>query len=226
MYASRGVLAVATDAGSWVAPATRAIWVPAGSVHEHRAYGATSLHTIGLPASANPLRLHTPAVLCVGPLLRELIIAYTRDPADSSARRERLRLVILDELRDARQEAVHLPTPRDSRLAAVCRLLELNPADQRSLARLGAEVGVSQRTLTRLFAGELGMTFPQWRTQLRLHLALRLLAEGVSVTSTGHRCGWITTSAFVDVFRRHLGYTPGRRRHAGTRAEPGAAVAS
>ena len=54
------------------------------------------------------------------------------------------------------------------------------------------------------------MTFPRWRTQLRLHLALRLLAEGLPVTTVGHRCGWSTTSAFVDVFRRALGHTPGR----------------
>jgi AraC-like DNA-binding protein len=56
----------------------------------------------------------------------------------------------------------------------------------------------------------MGMTFPQWRTQVRLHLALRLLAEGLSATAAGHRCGWSTTSAFVDVFRRALGHTPGR----------------
>ena len=54
------------------------------------------------------------------------------------------------------------------------------------------------------------MTFPQWRTRLRLHLALRLLAEGLSVTTVGHRCGRSTTSAFIDVFRRALGHTPSR----------------
>ena len=32
VYAGHGVLAVTTDAGSWIAPATRAIWVPAGTV--------------------------------------------------------------------------------------------------------------------------------------------------------------------------------------------------
>ncbi|WP_242001980.1 hypothetical protein [Kribbella steppae] len=34
------------------------------------------------------------------------------------------------------------------------------------------------------------MTFPQWRTQLRLHTALRLLAGGDSVTRVAHQCGW------------------------------------
>jgi transcriptional regulator GlxA family with amidase domain len=48
----------------------------------------------------------------------------------------------------------------------VCDLLIQDPADHRSLAQLGTAVGVN-RTLTRLFGQEMGMTFPQWRTQLR-----------------------------------------------------------
>nr|WP_238156790.1 helix-turn-helix domain-containing protein [Kribbella sp. VKM Ac-2571] len=56
------------------------------------------------------------------------------------------------------------------------------------------------------------MTFPQWRTQLRLHAALRFLAEGASVTQVAHRTGWASTSAFIDTFRRAFGHTPGSRR--------------
>ena len=210
VYASEGVLSVATDAGTWVAPASRAIWIPAGTLHEHRAYGTTVLHTVGLPAQADPLRTDAPAVLEVGPLLRELIIAYTAGPQEDSPPRRRLRAVLLDQLRMTPQHGLHLPTPRESRLTAVCDLLLRDPADQRTLAQLGAAAGVSQRTLTRLFRDEMGMTFPQWRTQVRLHLALRLLAQGLPVTTVGHRCGWSTTSAFIDVFHRTLGHTPGQ----------------
>ena len=149
-------------------------------------------------------------MLVVGPLLRELIITYTREPQEESPARSRLRSVMLDQLRATPQQGIHLPAARDARLAAVCDLLLRDPADRRSLAQLGAAAGVSQRTLTRLFAQEMGMTFPQWRTQLRLHLALQLLAEGLPVTTVGHRCGWSTTSAFIDVFRRALGHTPSR----------------
>ena len=33
IYVSAGLMSVATEAGSWVAPASRAIWVPAGIRH-------------------------------------------------------------------------------------------------------------------------------------------------------------------------------------------------
>ncbi|MFD0019772.1 AraC family transcriptional regulator [Streptomyces sp. NPDC058382] len=209
VYAGRGVLAVTTSTGSWIAPGTRAIWVPAGTVHAHQAHGEIDLHLVGLPASDNPLGLDGPTVLTVGPLLRELILAHTRTPYDGSPERGRLRAVLLDQLRSSDQEPLHLPAPVAPQLKAVCAILRQDPADGRTLAALGREVGASARTLSRLFKADLGMTFPQWRTQLRLHHALVLLAENNQVTTVAHRCGWSSASAFIDVFRRAFGHTPG-----------------
>ncbi|MER7420342.1 helix-turn-helix transcriptional regulator [Micromonospora peucetia] len=212
VYAARGVLAVSTNAGAWVAPATRAIWIPAGTVHAHQAHGKLELHLVGLPTTENPLDLDRPTVLTVGPLLRELILAYTRRPHDDSPPRERLRSVLLDELRASPQQPLHLPAPRDPRLTALCAAFHANPADNRTLAALGKEVGASDRTLSRLFTADLGMSFPQWRTQLRLHHALLLLADETAVTTVAHLCGWSSASAFIDVFRRTFGHTPGAHR--------------
>lgn len=208
VYAGSGVLAVTTDAGTWFAPGNRAIWVPAGTVHAHRAHGHTDLHLVGLPAHDNPLGLDAPTVLAVSGLLRELILAYTRDPADDSPERGRLLAVLRDQLRASPQQPLRLPAPTDPRLAAVCALVHADPADPRTLAALGAATGVGERTLSRLFRSEFGMTFPQWRTQSRLYHALRLLAEDTPVTTVAHGCGWSSASAFIDVFRRSFGYTP------------------
>ncbi|MEU7135067.1 helix-turn-helix transcriptional regulator [Streptomyces sp. NPDC046261] len=215
IYAGSGVLAVTTDAGTWVAPGTRAIWVPAGCVHAHRAHGHLALHLLGLPPDTNPLGLDAPTVLAVSPLLRELLLAYTAGPHHDTPERLRLREVLLDQLRASPQQPVHLPAPTDPRLTAVCDRLHHNPADPRPLAALATAAGAGERTLSRLFRRELGMTFPQWRTQLRLYHALRLLADDVPVTTVAHHCGWSSASAFIDVFRRAFGYTPGthNRRH-------------
>ncbi|MEU4051535.1 helix-turn-helix transcriptional regulator [Streptomyces olivaceus] len=223
VYAGRGVLSVTTSAGSWVAPATRALWVPADTVHAHQAHGDLELHLVGLPARENPLRLDSPTVLSVSPLLRELIIAYSRTADDDGPERGRLLAVLLDQLRISVRQPLHLPTPADPLLRTVCDLLRADPADNRTLAELGREVGASDRTLSRLFSGDLGMTFPQWRTQLRLHRALVLLAGQTPVTRVANQCGWSSTSAFIDVFRRAFGHTPGahRSREAVAGSEPG-----
>lgn len=211
VYAAHGVVSVRTPAGTWVAPRSRAIWIPAGTVHEHRAYGSTELHLVGLPTWDNPLGLKHPSVVSTSPLLRELILAYTAGLEDQSDERRRLRAVLLDQLQAVAQQPVHLPTATDPRLTAVCDLLRADPSDNSPLAALGQQVGASGRTLSRLFRADVGMTFPQWRTQLRLHQALILLAQGHSVTVVSHACGWASASAFIDVFRTTLGYTPGAR---------------
>ncbi|MEE1800718.1 helix-turn-helix transcriptional regulator [Streptomyces sp. JV176] len=213
VYAGRGVLAVTTSTGSWIAPGTRAIWVPAGTVHAHQAHGELELRLVGLPASDNPLGLDEPTVLAVAPLLRELILAYTHTPYDDTPERGRLRSVLLDQLRTSPQQPLHLPTPTAPPLRALCEILRADPADNRTLAALGREVGASDRALSRLFKADLGMTFPQWRTQLRLYQALVLLADNTPVTTVAHRCGWSSASAFIDVFRRTFGHTPGTHLH-------------
>ncbi|WSA90891.1 helix-turn-helix transcriptional regulator [Streptomyces sp. NBC_01795] len=213
IYAGSGLLAITTAAGTWFAPGTRAIWVPAGCVHAHRAHGHLALHLLGLPAGVNPLNLAAPTVLAVSPLLRELILACTRGPHDDSPERRRLRTVLLDQLRASPQQPFQLPSPTDPRLVTVCGLLHRDPADPRTLAALATAAGAGERTLSRLFRRELGMTFPQWRTQLRLYHALRMLAEDTPVTTVAHRCGWASPSAFIDVFRQALGHTPGTHNH-------------
>jgi AraC-like DNA-binding protein len=40
------------------------------------------------------------------------------------------------------------------------------------------------------------------------------LAGDATVTEAAHRCGWATTSAFIDTFRRAMGQTPGSYQHA------------
>ncbi|GGU55003.1 AraC family transcriptional regulator [Lentzea flava] len=207
VYASRGVVAVHTESSRWIAPAHRALWIPAGTVHSHRAYGVTRLHFLGL--TQNPLKLHEPTALAVSPLLRELLIAYTGLGERETPAGKRMRAVLLDQLATASERPVRVPSAHDPRLATVCALLETDPSDARGLEALGRVAGASSRTLTRLFREDMGMTFPQWRTQLRLYHALRLLAEGHPVTTVAQRCGFATASAFIDVFRRSLGHTPG-----------------
>ncbi|SDD61171.1 Helix-turn-helix domain-containing protein [Paraburkholderia lycopersici] len=54
------------------------------------------------------------------------------------------------------------------------------------------------------------MSFARWRQQARLLRALELAADGVSVTATALEPGYDNVSAFIDMFRRATGDTPGR----------------
>lgn len=42
-----------------------------------------------------------------------------------------------------------------------------------------------------------------------------MLADDAPVTTVAHRCGWSSTSAFIDVFRCAYGETPGAHHRRG-----------
>ncbi|MBW8482318.1 AraC family transcriptional regulator [Actinomadura parmotrematis] len=214
VYAATGVLAVRTERGTSIVPADRVAWTPAGCAHRHRAHGDTDMRIVFLPPSLARRIPDRPAVFLASGLAREVLLALTgpHDRDRDRAARARLLRVLVDELRETREQPLHLPEPRDDRLRAVARILAERPADNGTLAELGREVGASPRTLSRLLRGELGMTFYEWRTQLRVYHALVLLADGHDTTRTAHACGWANPSGFIAAFTDVVGTTPGRYR--------------
>jgi AraC-like DNA-binding protein len=221
VYAARGVLTVDTGAGKSIVPTNRIAWTPAGITHQHRAHGDTDMRILFVP---DGLAVHLPdhpAVLTVDDLAREAILTLTGprsyDPQLRSRHRPaqaRLQRVLVDELQLADEQPLQLPSPQDSRLRALARELTIDPACNLSLDDLGRTIGASSRTLSRLLQVEFGMTYYEWRTQIRIYRALVLLAEGHDVTYTAHACGWSNPSSFIVAFTNVLGTSPGRYRSA------------
>jgi AraC-like DNA-binding protein len=219
VYAARGVLSVHTDQGTSIVPANRVAWTPGGFMHYHRAHGDTDMRILFLTAAQARSAPDRPAVFTVSDLAREVLLtltgprSYDRTTGDQDpAAHARLVRVLVDELDQAHEQPLQLPEPRDDRLRALAQLLYQEPADNTSLAELGHTIGASARTLSRLLRDELGMTFYQWRTQLRIHHALVLLAEGHDATHVAHACGWSNPSSFIAAFSNLVGTTPGRYR--------------
>ncbi len=210
-----------TDAGSWIAPSNRVVWIPRGFTHQHRAHGATDMRIVFMAGSFAELLPQRPAVLAVTPLAREAMLTLTGRSERPAAARDRLRTVVIDELAAAPEQPLHLPEPHDERLLAVTHLVEEDMASPAALGELGRRVGASERTLSRLFQAETGMSFRQWRTQLRVHRALLMLADGASVIDTATSCGWANPSAFIDAFTALVGQTPGRYQRAHDAAHHG-----
>ncbi|TDO68116.1 AraC-like DNA-binding protein [Kribbella sp. VKM Ac-2571] len=211
VYAARGVLAVQTDRGTSIVPANRIAWTPAGFTHQHRAHGETDMRIVFLPAPLAESIPDRPAVFLASGLAREVVLALTSRHLEPAAR-ARLQHVLVDELHEATEQPLQLPEPRDDRLRSIAELLRENPADNTPLAELGRNAGAGARTLSRLIRNELGMTYYEWRTQLRIYHALVLLADGHDTTYVAHACGWANPSGFIAAFAAVVGTTPGRHR--------------
>ncbi|MFE5870745.1 AraC family transcriptional regulator [Streptomyces roseifaciens] len=221
-----GVLAVITALGTWVVAAPdRAVVIPPGLEHSHRAHTRSLVSTIML--AYPPMRARAgdrPTVVNLTPLARHVLTALS-EPDRPARMRSALENVLRYELRSEKHQsnALSLPTPRDPRLLAMSSALIHAPADGRSLDDHARDLGTSQRTLRRLIKAELGMSFPQWRTLVRLVASLAHLANGESVTNTAHLCGFTSPSVFIARFKEFVHVTPGayRDRMLGSAADTG-----
>lgn len=210
VYASQGVMTIRTSEGTWVVPTRRAVWIPAEIPHTIRMSGTVSMRTLYLKPRLSKTLPRACCVVHVSPLLKELILHACRLGSLHGKARWQHDLigVILHQLEATRVVPLQLPTPSDPRALRIAQLLSDNPADRRNLAELCKAAGASKRTMERIFKDDLGMTFAQWRQQLRLMRAMVLLAEGAKVTHAALESGYSTPSAFISMFRKSMGTTP------------------
>ena len=90
-----------------------------------------------------------------------------------------------------------------------CCTLKISPL-VRELSQWAAVFAMSERNLARLVVRETGLSFRRWRHQLQLILALQLLIRGQTVQQTAQALGYDSTTAFITMFKKGLGQTPGR----------------
>lgn len=221
IYASRGVMRVICGRDIWVVPPSQAVWVPPEQEHEVYFPGEVALRTLFIDPTAVSGMPEQCAVLKVLPLLRELIVKAMEigEGYKPGSPGWRLMQVILDELRVAEVTPIHLPMARDPRVMRVIEALLADPGNRRDLDWWAEKTGASGRNLARLFVAETGLTFGVWRQRLLLQEAIKRLDQGQPVTTIAFDLGYRSLSAFIEMFRKVLGTSPGRYR----RSPPGPA---
>ncbi|RTZ44657.1 AraC family transcriptional regulator [Candidimonas sp. SYP-B2681] len=205
-----GVMIVSSTDGHWVVPPSRALWLAPNVRHKVRMLGKVQLRSVFVNPEFQPDLPAQSYMLSVSPLFRELISAVAAAPAQtvSCPRITLLMDLLLEQINGSSALPLHLPTPRDHRLARICTHIQEHLDDTKTLQEWAMDLGYDQRTLHRLFVHELGMSFSQWRQQAKLLIALEWLAEGRQVLSIALDLGYQNQSAFTAMFRRNLGITP------------------
>lgn len=208
-YAMSGVMSVVTKTTSFVLPPQRAIWLPAGMMHQVACRGPVKINTMyidpELDTHPNECR-----VFEVSPLVRALIheiltfdIAY-----DIDGREGRIVRLLLEEIQRMPNIPVQAQMPEDRRLQRVCQMILNDPADDRDIDDWAKVASMGRRTFTRRFKQETGMGLAVWRQQVRLMEALSLLASGRSITTVAYDVGYESPSAFTAMFHRSFGVPP------------------
>lgn len=204
-----GVMHQETEAGVWIVPRQRLIWIPPATVHAGRSKGAVEGWLVLVPTR---YALQLPARVCV--LKTSLLLLATlerltelADPNGPAA--AILSQVILLELGQAEPQGLEIPMPRNPRLRAIAEQLIADPASRNGLDSWARMAAVSRRSFTRHFERETGLSFWQWRRRLIAACAIDRLSCGESVSSVALAMGYESVSAFIAMFKRLHGAAPG-----------------
>lgn len=213
VYATRGVVRILTPSGSWLVPPGRALWIAPGIDHELHTVGEVALRSAYFEPETVPWIRDFCSVIDVSPLLGELLVGMLGDPLEY-AEDSRAALIVPVLLRCLKEAPMvdqgMLPLPSDRRLRQLCEGLMKEPGDNNTLDVWANRVGVSARTLARLFREETGLTFGQWRQQMRISEAVYRLALKEPVRAISAELGYSTPAAFITMFKKTLGITPQR----------------
>ena len=214
IYAVSGVMHVETVDAGYVIPPSSALLMPADLDHSIYMNGPVAMRVLFLrPAEVNGI-CDDCRVISVTALLRELILAACSEPLDwdVDGRGHHVVSLALDEISRSTVLPLDLPLPKDARLRRVINALREHPDSPNSLSDWADIANASERTLARLFRKETGLSFRQWRQQLRLTSAMNALSLGESLAKAAAVAGFDSQPAFGAAFRGFFGMTPGQAR--------------
>lgn len=101
-----------------------------------------------------------------------------------------------------------MPEGQDKRLRVITSKLRNEPGCTETLVQLSAIAHASQRTISRLFIEETGMSFNRWRERLRIMTAIEKMVSGQTIMEIAMDLGYQSASSFTTAFTRLAGTPP------------------
>ncbi|AGP31796.1 AraC family transcriptional regulator [Corynebacterium terpenotabidum] len=202
-----GVGHAVTGRQLWTVTRTVGLWIPAGAPHSGSAPAGSRQMAVYFDASNPPLSDH-PVAVDLTDLLRLLLDRLVTETLTSDAHRTTEQM-IFDVLRPSDHGLV-LQVPSSPLVAPVVDAVRRDPADRRTLKDWARELGVSTRTITRVFERETDLGFTRWLAAARAQVAVRLLGEDMPIAKVADAVGYGSASSFTTAFRRVTGTTPGQ----------------
>lgn len=216
LYTEGGLVHILTDEKNYFLPARHYMWIAPGVAHSiHPGSADVMMRNLYFPVEAGEnLFFSTTAIYPVNDLLLQMIIYSNRwkgdlypDQLDSYRFALALKAVLPNISRYNLPLA--LPYPQDKRLISVIKYMDLNLDDAIAFPGLAKRFGFSERSLSRLFHNDIGMSFIQYYTLQRMMRALKLLLEDkLSVKEVATQVGYNSVPTFSTTFNKIIGIRP------------------
>ena len=216
LYTEGGVVFLRTSEKSYFLPARHYIWIPAGVRHSiHPSSPEVIMRNLYFPKfETDSVFYDKVGIYPVNDMLMELIMYTNRWNGNILPSEEKRYTVakafkfLLPELSKT-ELSLSLPSPKDPKLKKVIEYLEKNIAQSIKFKNLSDHFGMSQRTLARLFKKDLGMSYIQYTTILRMLVALKLLLDNkMSIQDVSTSVGYSSLPTFSNTFQKIIGIRP------------------
>ena len=212
-YACRGMVEVETEAGHYLLPPHQAAWIPAGLHHKTTLHAGVQTLAVIFAPSLVPVAGDRVRIIAVSALLREMMlysqrwpISRTESGAEPDSFFPTLGYVVAEALDD--EMPLHLPVPADPVAAAAADYTRAH-LDHVTVNDVTRAVGVSERTLRRIFHAHLGMSWRSYLLRARVLRSMAMLAQSDrTVLEVSIAVGFDDAGAFARSFARHCGETP------------------
>ncbi len=211
IFASAGVMEISTNDRHWLIPPQLALWIPPEVEHEMLARTEVDLRTLWIRVSEATIALPIiPTLIYVTPLLRELIVRAVELPIEAglTGTAEHIIPLIFSEIQFSRTGNFHVARVSDPRLVRVEEALRHDPSDSRGVEDWARVANMSVSTFSRHVKAETGLSFVDWRQEIRLMEAMVRLAAGEPITTIALSLGYENVGSFSRMFKRTMGASP------------------
>lgn len=211
LYAPSGCMIFNTTDNQYILPPTMAAWIPANCSHSVIVRNVAMYRSIYFDITHFPELPNQVAIMNVNELLKQLIERISLWNWDMPIDLQKNTLALFfEELNNTTKENLSIILPKTSKLKHHIEYWNQGKAIPPFLKQLASEIGLSEKTITRIFSRETGMSYQEWRQQWRLHKSIELLAEGRNVGETAHELEFSSDSAFIEFFKKYMKETPSK----------------
>ncbi|MBV8325463.1 helix-turn-helix transcriptional regulator [Chryseobacterium sp.] len=210
LYAPSGCMTVTTSDRQLVLPPFRMLWIPSNEPHRVNFRNVVAYRSVYFDENyAGKYMASGLKILHVNSLLKELIerICFWEWTTPDESQ-EAILNVFWNEVKIAPEEKLTLKMPEDRRFKKLTEKWTLRSSMPPMLKNLADQHGIVEKTISRIFKKETGLSYQEWRQQWRLQRSIELLVEGNSIGEVSHILDFSSDSAFIEFFKKHTGSTP------------------
>lgn len=216
LYTEGGIVFVKTEEKSYFLPARHYMWIAPGIKHSiHPSSPEVIMRNLYFPITPlDDAFYFNTSIHPVNDLLLELMLFTTRwtghilpDNKTAFTVVDAIK-VLLPQVSDFALPLA-LPLAKDKRLKSLIAYLEEHMGNELLFNDLAISFGFSPRSLSRLFQKDLGMSFIQYLTALRMLKSLQLLLEkSLTINEVALKVGYNSLPTFSNTFQKMIGIRP------------------